>query len=271
MFQQSAGLTSVDNWVACKGSQPHYRGYPCGLWTLFHTVVTNCAIYDPKLQKTCSHDQWTWRRPQSKSLHVVAGSKRMDITQVLFAIRDYIRDFFGCRQCSDNFSKMAVEIPKEVTSASDGVLWLWRAHNSANLRLQDAESSDPEHPKFQFPAAVQCPRCQATKTNTDSRIQWNEKAVLCFLTDMYRFESIRTASQLHQPVITRGIRIRPRLGDLLPKKTLDPDIHTPLSYGMDWKFCLFLYFISMVALVFVGRTLLRSRGCMRRRKRFSPA
>lgn len=26
-------------WVACQGSQPQLRGYPCSLWKLFHTLT----------------------------------------------------------------------------------------------------------------------------------------------------------------------------------------------------------------------------------------
>ena len=205
------------------------------------------------------------------SSHVVSGSKRMDIKDILYAIRDYIRDFFGCRQCSENFSKMAVEIPKEVATATDGVLWLWRAHNRVNKRLQDAVSSDPQHPKIQFPSQEQCPHCRAAKTDTNSEIQWDENAILCFLTDMYWFKSIRTTYQVYHRVVTHGQRIRPRISAIADnRRVIDPDIHTPLYYGIDWKFCLFLYFISMVALVFVGRTLMRSRSCRRKRTRFNP-
>ncbi|XP_062515103.1 sulfhydryl oxidase 2-like isoform X2 [Corticium candelabrum] len=255
-------------WVACKGSEPHYRGYPCGLWTLFHTAVINCARYDPTLQKTCS--RWTWRRAQPKSHLVVPGSKHIDITEILSAIHDYIRDFFGCRQCSENFSKMAVDISKEVSTPSDGVLWLWRAHNKANMRLRDAKSSDPEYPKIQFPSSEQCPHCRTTASQSDGNIPWDKSAVLCFLMDMYRHESIRSIStSVHRPVVTHGIRIKPRIHSY--KNQIEADIHTPLFYGMDWKFSVFLYFISMAALVFIGWTLLRSRSCKRRRLRFNLA
>lgn len=26
-------------WVGCAGSEPRFRGYPCGMWTLFHTLT----------------------------------------------------------------------------------------------------------------------------------------------------------------------------------------------------------------------------------------
>lgn len=27
------------HWVSCQGSQTYFRGYPCGMWTLFHTIT----------------------------------------------------------------------------------------------------------------------------------------------------------------------------------------------------------------------------------------
>ena len=32
-----------DEWVSCKGSEPQFRGYPCALWQLFHTLMVNAA------------------------------------------------------------------------------------------------------------------------------------------------------------------------------------------------------------------------------------
>lgn len=30
-------------WVGCQGSEPHFRGYPCGLWTVFHLLTVQAA------------------------------------------------------------------------------------------------------------------------------------------------------------------------------------------------------------------------------------
>ncbi|XP_013389572.1 sulfhydryl oxidase 1-like [Lingula anatina] len=35
---KDAYLPEVTKWVACQGSAEKYRGYPCGLWTLFHVL-----------------------------------------------------------------------------------------------------------------------------------------------------------------------------------------------------------------------------------------
>lgn len=37
-------VPSSIEWVACKGSTENYRGYPCGLWTLFHTLTANAVL-----------------------------------------------------------------------------------------------------------------------------------------------------------------------------------------------------------------------------------
>ena len=31
-------------WAGCEGSEPQYRGFPCGLWTLFHELTVNAYI-----------------------------------------------------------------------------------------------------------------------------------------------------------------------------------------------------------------------------------
>jgi hypothetical protein len=33
-----------DDYRGCQGSSPHLRGYPCSLWTLFHSLTVNAAI-----------------------------------------------------------------------------------------------------------------------------------------------------------------------------------------------------------------------------------
>lgn len=34
-------------WVGCQGSEPHFRGYPCGLWTVFHLLTVQAAQSGP--------------------------------------------------------------------------------------------------------------------------------------------------------------------------------------------------------------------------------
>jgi hypothetical protein len=41
--EDSQVFSSPQQWLACRGSSPSYRGYPCGLWKLFHYLTVNSA------------------------------------------------------------------------------------------------------------------------------------------------------------------------------------------------------------------------------------
>eukprot|EP00966_Prymnesium_polylepis_P106112 2456982-Prymnesium_polylepis.1 len=62
-------------WAACRGWSASARGYPCGLWLLFHSLLA--------------------RAPDHAALGVLA------------AIEGYVRHFFGCADCAAHFLQMA--------------------------------------------------------------------------------------------------------------------------------------------------------------------
>ena len=40
--------STKNEWIGCIGSEPIYRGYSCGLWTLFHYLLSEgTAFYIP--------------------------------------------------------------------------------------------------------------------------------------------------------------------------------------------------------------------------------
>ncbi|KAJ0065077.1 hypothetical protein NL108_005546, partial [Boleophthalmus pectinirostris] len=148
-------------WVGCQGSQPHFRGYPCGVWTLFH-VLTVQAL----------------------------NSGTSDRLEVLTAMREYVRAFFGCRECAQHFESMAQESLYDVTTSSSAVLWLWSRHNHVNNRLAGALSEDPYFPKIQWPSPEMCPRCHTVELNGDHK--WDLDQVLSFLKSYFSSGSILT-------------------------------------------------------------------------------
>ncbi|XP_046551237.1 sulfhydryl oxidase 2-like [Haliotis rubra] len=148
-------------WIGCAGSETRYRGYPCGMWTLFHTLTVS------------SHLSHLRTNPQ----------------EVLLGISGYMKKFFGCEECSKNFMKMASTVEQEVHDGSDTVLWLWRAHNKANKRLHGDLSEDPQHPKIQFPSRTSCPQCHTGDTG------WDEAKVLTYLVGLYRQDNIVSDSR----------------------------------------------------------------------------
>lgn len=114
--------------------------------------------------------------------------------EVLHGIQAFVQYFFGCRECSHNFHKMAVTIDNYVNNSADAILWLWRAHNKANARLKGDITEDPHNPKVQFPTEQQCPHCR----NERDSDQWDETEVLKYLRTHYGLDNIRASQTLEQ-------------------------------------------------------------------------
>ncbi|XP_013409366.1 sulfhydryl oxidase 1 [Lingula anatina] len=163
---REASLPDTTKWVGCKGSADNYRGYPCSLWTLFHTLTVNAAAVNKY------NSNW-------------------EPAEVLVAMNGYIQSFFSCHECAENFGLMAAGITTGETNKAYGIMWLWEAHNKANKRLHEDITEDPAFPKIQFPSYSACPSCHMTipATNQDKPV-WNRPGVLRFLQKMYGKENI---------------------------------------------------------------------------------
>jgi len=139
-------------WGQCSGTTKYDRGYTCGLWLLFHTLVVNDISYSS-----------------------------------LRHIRQYMEYFFDCDECRDNFLAMSTDIDS-VTSSDEAILWLWKAHQSVNVRLSHEEveltggPSDPSFPKVLFPLEKHCPQCYS---DNDSSNLMNSEEVLQYLKSYY--------------------------------------------------------------------------------------
>ncbi|XP_050308363.1 sulfhydryl oxidase 2 [Anthonomus grandis grandis] len=150
-------FSTPQHWLGCKGSSPQYRGYPCSLWTLFHYLTVNVAKSDDNTR---------------------GDNPRL----VLETMHGYIKNFFGCADCTQHFGEMAKrrEIFKKAQTFDEAILWLWEAHNEVNNRLSKDVTEDPEFPKRQFPAKENCPKCY--KENGD----WDKNEVSAdYLKHMY--------------------------------------------------------------------------------------
>lgn len=144
-------------WAACRGWSDESRGYPCGLWLLFHTLL---AQADDK-----------------------------SAPRALRAVQGYVRHFFGCDECRRHFVAMAASAddPLEGARSADGaVLWLWRAHNRVNLRLNQSGAAAVQQLgllKQQFPTAARCPSCRAPSG------RWRDATLLRHLRAAYCAEA----------------------------------------------------------------------------------
>ena len=164
-----AVLPTQPHWVSCVGSKPKYRGYPCGLWMLLHTVTIHCF-------PLVHYSDQNVIRPQYRPWLI-------DSFGALRIARDYIANFFTCEHCREHFTRMSMNLEASVKDDVSAILWLWSAHNSVNKRLANDITADPAHPKVQFPDQQLCQACSVVSSN--STLQWNHTAVLIYLFDFY--------------------------------------------------------------------------------------
>lgn len=155
------------DWVGCKGSSELYGGYTCGLWTLWHFLTVAQA-------------------------EAASG----DPTDVLMTMTHYVRDFFGCQECSEHFLRM-VDNGDNITSVGsyeEAVLYLWDRHNEVNLRLIDSQQADdPVYPKEYFPNVYYCPSCFRHEGYGE---YVDEKEILKFLIKHYKKDSLLRGSEM---------------------------------------------------------------------------
>lgn len=156
---KSQGIKINPKWIGCQGSKGEYGGYPCGLWTMWHTLTISQAKMgtgDPK--------------------------------EVLHAMQGFIQEFFGCRECARHFDQTIQQgkaFDENVNSVKDAALYLWHVHNKVNVRLAGDISEDPVYPKQVFPARKFCARCYTDMTGSDLWEEYDRVEVMAFLENMY--------------------------------------------------------------------------------------
>lgn len=214
---------SKQGWLGCRGSRPEYRGYPCGLWTMFHTLTVFA-----ELKKTATSDS----------------------REVLNSMAGYIKNFFTCSECAIHFTEMASTISKNVTTHDDAILWLWAAHNKVNLRVMGDATEDPKHKKIQFPSARVCSQCR------DDLGNWKTDAILQFLKSMYTNISYLQHDDIAvTPKYSKNLR-HENIGDEtgFQERTMYDAKAKVFSWDfnvLDVSLCVFLYICSVAILVLV--------------------
>lgn len=211
-------------WIGCEGSKPMYRRYPCGLWTLFHTLTVQASV---------------------KNLEGFSG------VQVLEIIAGYVKNFFGCTDCSKHFMEMAASIKNNVSSYDDAVLWLWSAHNQVNQRLAGDVTEDPMYPKILFPLKVHCETC-----HDDNSGDWNRDEVLKYLKKMYSSISIQ-----QKPVEN----IKPEYQNIISSQQIIDDSNYNTIEDEEWKIdvntCMISYILSCSVLMILFYLLVVKKRC----------
>merc|ERR1719427_367087 len=212
--------SSNHRWVGCQSRQASLRGYPCGLWTMWHAL--SVAYHNARVQDQSSFYE---------------------------AMKGYITNFFSCLECRNNFKKEIEQIrfDGETNKESAPMLWLWRLHNSVNTRLHNnSRSEDADHPKLQFPISNQCSDCHKT-TMTSKKFpkvkleSWDEGKVVEYLVARYSSENLLTDYLANDKIVPQNDNF-----------DLDPNITPDTSYtlrpnftSIDFNLCLFFWMMSV--------------------------
>lgn len=249
-------------WIGCSGSKPQFRGYPCSLWTTFHTLTVNAYLRHGKDVSYRAFD-------------------------TLSAIHGYVKYFFSCENCSLHFQEMFnLDAREKTKKPGDELMWLWEGHNKVNKRLKGTMTEDPNYPKLQFPPTEICPFC--TSNNNFIR-----NKVFNFLTKFYSENALSkkglyqwsgiVGNSLQPPIISQDrnnppknhIRFRPplefsnnseRILGEASKKLPIFDIKKSWGFNTtDVSLCVALYFMSTLLIV-SGYFMFSLKRRMRRRK-----
>eukprot|EP00927_Polykrikos_kofoidii_P077164 TRINITY_DN74135_c0_g1_i1.p1 TRINITY_DN74135_c0_g1~~TRINITY_DN74135_c0_g1_i1.p1 ORF type:complete len:760 (-),score=125.02 TRINITY_DN74135_c0_g1_i1:44-2167(-) len=223
-------------WDWCKGQTPGTRGYTCGLWMLFHSLVVGSAEIAPASQIEATADrggtngtvvaqeQDEVRKKSSVHQHGDEHGKRAEEgtgskegeSRVIFVhkhqsssrgkvaplqvIRGYVKHFFRCEYCSEHFLSMNVT-DKDLSTPRAQALWLWRAHNNATARIfkEEREHSKTAPARHQWPTTTACPTCR------DPSGEWSLDEVYGFLRRYYG--PLPSANSTPMPTNGIGARI----------------------------------------------------------------
>ncbi|XP_050519822.1 sulfhydryl oxidase 2-like [Daktulosphaira vitifoliae] len=225
--------TTQREWIGCRGSQHIYRKYPCGLWTLFHTLTVQAA---------------------NMNLNEFSG------VDILDGISGYVKHFFGCTECSEHFMQMTTTMHGNVSTFDDAVLWLWKAHNQVNKRLSGDVTEDPLFPKVQFPTREHCKKC-----HFDNSLEWNEKEVLFYLKNIYSDINMLRTSINNFPNEPPS-----NLWDSRPVHVVHNDfnVHEQDEWKVDINTCMLSYILSCSVLIVLFYMLVIKRHCRRKKSIF---
>ena len=107
------------DFKCCAGSSTQYRGYPCALWLLFHTL-TVAQMQSGALSFFIGADD-------HRSSALNKGSEIVSMMEIPSAIKNYIKYFFGCRHCSENFMKETSDMHGlDSKNRHAAVMYLWK-------------------------------------------------------------------------------------------------------------------------------------------------
>jgi thiol oxidase len=136
------------NWAYC-------TTYTCGVWTLFHTL----------------------------SVSEVQAETALKPSEIMAAIRLFVKYFFSCEECQKHFMMANPESLLDRLAESDAegpravAIWIWKMHNKVNKVLKYS----------QWPTLESCPKCYVSdgKPLDLNPARLHEADILAYLTGVF--------------------------------------------------------------------------------------
>lgn len=189
------------------------------------------------------------------------------------AIKNYIKYFFTCRKCSDNFMEETKDINQlNLANKYEAIAYLWKSkmkfffssyfsilyllvHNHVNQRLRNDVTEDPDHPKVQFPSKYLCATCRVK--NKNNHTEYDMSKTIDFLIVYYSKENIEKSS------ISKSLNRSESVTQKL-EYILDKTVHIGFLKTIFQRYTPYI-FIGLIILII----LCRRRYCKTKRKRYT--
>ncbi|GMF19024.1 unnamed protein product [Phytophthora fragariaefolia] len=147
-------------WAYCKT-------YTCGLWTLFHSITVSNVKASKK-----------------------STVQPLKPSQIMAAIRVYVKNFFGCEECREHFMLLNPEnivgdLAKRDRDGPPAVaFWIWKMHNTVNKMLK----------KDQWPSMTSCPICYVENGEPISLdpVRLHEEEIVAYVKSAYHHNDDET-------------------------------------------------------------------------------
>lgn len=117
---------------------------------------------------------------------------------VIKRFRRMVALFWRCSECRRRFLSIDFDAGRDAQTPRDGVLWLWRAHNTINSQLTTSSRFAKDYPsdlglgKEPWPLRSLCPRCWRPPVGKGGADEFDEDEVYHFLAA--RFYASRAAT-----------------------------------------------------------------------------
>ncbi|KAG2527703.1 hypothetical protein JM16_001534 [Phytophthora kernoviae] len=133
-------------------------------------------------------------RMTASDIKTVSPREPWKPSDIMSAIRLFVKYFFGCEECRQHFLKVNHDSMLKKLAAKDKegshavVFWIWKMHNTVNKRLKHV----------MWPTQKSCPSCYVDNGEpmSLSAAQLNEEEIVAYISSAYKFEELERGGVL---------------------------------------------------------------------------